>query len=381
MASPDVDFQKLLAPISAEKPTGADPRGDTSHTSLYQRTRTARSEARAAERRSAAGDEGEAAQASPPDWKTVRDLGLKTLTEQAKDLEITAYVIEAFLRLYDFAGLRDGFRLARELIEKYWDALYPTPDEEGLATRIAPLVGLNGDDAEGTLIAPITRVPMTDTPNGERFSRAHYNEANLLKKTTDPKLLQKKLEGGAISLELFQRAVQETKPEFYQALVNDLKACMAEFTKLGEALDKRCQGRGPPTSNIRAALTECMDIIQQVAREKLAALAEKPEAAPKEAAPAPGGAPVAKPAAPGVIQTRDQALDTLTKVAEFFRKTEPHSPLSYTLDQAVRWGRTPLPELLAELIDEAARKALFTRIGIRTADDGKGAPAPPVKKP
>jgi len=379
MASPDVDFQKLLAPISAEKPTGADPRGDNSHTSLYQRTRTARSEARAAERRGAAGDGADDSQSSPPDWKAVRDLGIKSLTEQAKDLEITAYVIESFLRLYDFAGLRDGFRLARELIEKYWDNLYPMPDEEGLPTRIAPLVGLNGDDAEGTLIAPIARVPMTETPNGERFSRAHYNEANLLKKTTDAKLLQKKIEAGAITLELFQRAVQETKPEFYQALVKDLKDCMAEFAKLGEVLDKRCEGRGPPTSNIRTALTECMDIIQQVAREKLAALAEKLEAAPREAAPAAPGAP-AKPAPPpGVIQTRDQALETLTKVAEFFRKTEPHSPLSYSLDQVVRWARLPFAELWTELIPDAGQRSpVFKQIGIRVAEDPKG--AAPAKK-
>jgi type VI secretion system protein ImpA len=377
MASPDVDYQKLLAPISADKPTGADPRGDSSHTSLYQRTRTARSEARAAERRQAAGGEGDGGDTAPPDWKAVRDLGFKSLTEQAKDLEITAYVTEALLRLNDFAGLRDGFRLARELIEKYWDTLYPMPDEEGLATRIAPLVGLNGDDAEGTLIAPIARVPMTDTPNGERFSRAHYNEANLLKKTTDPKLLQKKLESGAVSLEIFQRAVTETKPEFYQALVADLKACMAEYAKLGETLDKRCQGQAPPTSNIRTALTEYLDIVNQVAREKLVVTAEKTEAAPKEAAPAPG-APAKPAAAPGVIQSRDDALNSLMKAAEFFRKTEPHSPLSYALDQVVRWGRMPLPELWTELIADEPRKAVFKQIGIRV-EEAKGA-APPVKK-
>jgi type VI secretion system protein ImpA len=66
------------------------------------------------------------------------------------------------------------------------------------------------------------------------------------------------------------------------------------------------------------------------------------------------------------------------KVAEFFRKTEPHSPVSYALDQVVRWGRMPLPELWTELIADDARKAVFKQIGIRV-DDAKGA-APPVKK-
>src|SRR5271165_4118903 len=132
MASPEVlDFAKLAAPISAEKPTGEDPRKDITPTSPYQQIREARNEARAAERQGA----GDAAADPLPAWKRVRQLGEKALMEQAKDLQITAYLIEALVRLEGFVGLRDGFRLARELTEKYWDGLYPLPDEEGLENR------------------------------------------------------------------------------------------------------------------------------------------------------------------------------------------------------------------------------------------------------
>jgi type VI secretion system protein ImpA len=59
-------------------------------------------------------------------------------------------------------------------------------------------------------------------------------------------------------------------------------------------------------------------------------------------------------------------------VAQFFKKTEPHSPVSYALEQAVRWGRMGLPELLSELIpDDASRVQLFKMVGIR----------PPEQKP
>jgi hypothetical protein len=53
--------------------------------------------------------------------------------------------------------------------------------------------------------------------------------------------------------------------------------------------------------------------------------------------------------------------------------------VSYALDQVVRWGRMPLPELWTELIADEPRKAVFKQIGIRVAEDAKGA-APPVKK-
>ena len=44
------------------------------------------------------------------------------------------------------------------------------------------------------------------------------------------------------------------------------------------------------------------------------------------------------------IRTREDAFRTLLKVAEFFRKTEPHSPISYTLEELVRRGRLPLAD-------------------------------------
>jgi type VI secretion system protein ImpA len=63
----------------------------------------------------------------------------------------------------------------------------------------------------------------------------------------------------------------------------------------------------------------------------------------------------------------------LSSVAAFFRRTEPHSPLSYSLDQAVRWGRLPLPELLKELIgDQSTRNEFFKLSGIPIPEDESG---------
>ena len=82
-----------------------------------------------------------------------------------------------------------------------------------------------------------------------------------------------------------------------------------------------------------------------------------------------GAAPVATAAAGGAagpIRTREDALRELGRIADFFRATEPHSPLAYTLEEAVRRGRMTLPELLAEIIpDEEARFGMLSRLGIR----------------
>jgi type VI secretion system protein ImpA len=54
--------------------------------------------------------------------------------------------------------------------------------------------------------------------------------------------------------------------------------------------------------------------------------------------------------------------------ADFFKRTEPHSPLGYTLEEVVRRGRLPLQDLLKELITEdEVRNRFLIAAGIRPA--------------
>jgi type VI secretion system protein ImpA len=366
MASPEVlDFAKLLAPIPGDDPAGVDIRTDSSPSSLYYRIKDARSAARAAERR-VPEEDGEAARA---DWGPVFRQGQTALAERTKDLEVTAYLIEALVRLHGFAGLRDGFKLARGLVEQYWDGLYPRPDEDGLDTRVAPLTGLNGDDAEGTLIAPIALVPLTQGASVGPFGCYHYEQALTLEKLTAEDR-EKRVNDKTITLATIQRAVNETgkqdgRPvQFFVDLVDDLKQCIAEYDGLCAAVNERCGGPPRPSSNIRNALSSSLDAVMALARDKLPRAVE---AAADGAAGAAGGETRnGPPAVPGTIRQRDEALQLLLSVADFFRRTEPHNPISYALEQAVRWSRMPLPELMAELIpDEPSRQALFKQVGIR----------------
>ena len=68
----------------------------------------------------------------------------------------------------------------------------------------------------------------------------------------------------------------------------------------------------------------------------------------------------------GHLTSRDDAFRTLMQVADFFRRTEPQSPIPYLLEQAVRWGKMPLPELLNEMLPADSIPAQsFKLVGIR----------------
>jgi type VI secretion system protein ImpA len=354
------DFEKLLAPIEGVLPVGPDLRTDSSPTSIYYAVKDARMAARASERQMML----EGHHSGPPlEWRPVLERGFEALAEKSKDLELAAYVVEALVRLQGFPGLRDGFCLLRELVERFWDQLYPLPDEDGIDTRVAPLAGLNGDGAEGTLMGPLVRVPLTAGANAGPYSYSDYQQAQALHGTSE-EVRAKRIARGAITMEQFTQAVNETPPEFFDNLVQVLKDCQDEFEKLTAALDKACGDRSPPTSAIRSSLEQCLDTVRATAGHKL-----KSEAAPAEApaavetAPGMNGTVAARP--PGEVQTREEAFAAITKIADFFRRTEPHSPMSYALDQVVRWGRLPLPQLLLELVpDRGPREYLGKLVGI-----------------
>ena len=69
-------------------------------------------------------------------------------------------------------------------------------------------------------------------------------------------------------------------------------------------------------------------------------------------ASAPAGAPTL--AAP---RNRAEALRQLQMVADFFRRTEPHSPVAYLADKAIKWGEMPLHRWLGEVVKDPASMA------------------------
>jgi len=98
----------------------------------------------------------------------------------------------------------------------------------------------------------------------------------------------------------------------------------------------------------------------------IASAAEPGEAAADGGGAEPGGAAAATSVRAQGINSREEALRALAQIADFFRRTEPHSPLAYTLQEVVRRGRMTWPELIAEIVpDITYRSAILSSLGIR----------------
>ena len=131
------------------------------------------------------------------------------------------------------------------------------------------------------------------------------------------------------------------------------------------------------TSWLRDILHEVRSAIRHFAADKLAA-AEAMEAVDnvaEDATTAGGEASATAGDGTAVVRkingyaSREEALAELTRIAGYFRKTEPHSPISYTLEDAVRRARMTLPELLVELAEDPTHiQRILMAAGIKPPD-------------
>jgi type VI secretion system protein ImpA len=367
VALPDgFDLETLLAPIPGDAPQGADIREDFTAQSPYNRLRDARSEARDAEKGQDAGNDD--ARDPTPLWRTVRELGLKTLAETAKDLEVAAWVTEAYVRSHGLAGLTAGAKLIAGLATQYWDDVFPLPDDYGIETRVAPVTGLNGREGNGSLIQPLHKLPLFMRGDGTPIAIYQYESSAQLG-TLDTERRQARLAAGAIPFDDLEKEMRAQSRNF-ATLRDDAREALAAWQEMAGILDEKASEDPPSTSTVRDIITHVVEIANRYAPpEEGAPVAADGQEAGADGAPgmAMGGGGIGgMSVSPGQVASREDALRALESIATFFRRTEPVSPLSYTLDDAVRRGRMTWPDLLEEIVaDRETRNAILITLGIR----------------
>lgn len=376
MASePTLDLERLASPICDDAPTGVYLK--QADYATFQQVKDRRSEAVAAERKVrelAMYTEDdlmeipeEDRQVATPDWRSVRELCQTILDQRSKDLWVAAWLIEANTRVAGFAGLRDGFGLVYQLVERYWGALYPPHDEdEGYVDTVSQLASLNGDDGPGTLIVPIQEIPLI--PGHPDCTFAAFRQAT-------------GGGGGDLSEAEFYSLARQVDPSALRDAEEDIAAALEAFEAMSRSLEDRCGTHeglpvAPPSTQIRNTLEEIRRTFRLITRDVLSGGSGDADEGPDgPESPAVGTSIAAaggKSAelAQAQVHNREDAFRMLLKASEFFRKTEPHSPVSYMLQQAVRFGRMDLPDLLKELIrDEDVLKQFAERTGVEIPNE------------
>lgn len=365
-----LDLEALLAPLADAGGAGEDLRADESYTSLYQRIRTQRNDARTGERALESADPEANPAAVATAWRDVKKLGAEAIGGKSKDFEIAAWMAEALVRIDGLPGLADAASLIAGLCDQYWDNGFPSLEsEDGIEDRAAPIGGLSGEGADGTLMAAIRRYPLFQRGDGSDGDLFTWQRAEETAAIVDAERRQARIDAGVPAFDALQNEARAGAATL-RAVGQEARAALAAWSAMDTALGNRFGGNAPSTRRVADALQAILDLVSRIAGAPSEASEEAAEA-PQDTGPgavaAAGGAVAA---GPRPLRTREDAIRQLEDIAEFFRKTEPHSPLAFTLEDAARRARLPLPELLVEVLpDYSARRALLTALGIRVADE------------
>jgi type VI secretion system protein ImpA len=333
---------------------------------MYQALKDARLAASDAERNIERGfaeesDAQGAEEAARKSWELIAVEGPALIATTAKDLEIACWLTEALLRRHQLTGLRDGLKLLGGLVERYWEGAFPLPDEDGLETRLIPIVGLTGGEAEGRLIAALRRLKLTDSSDTPflfwQYERAAAGNA-----------------AGTATLDVIAAAMDRSPDAFVQSLAQDARDCMAAADQLEAGLRPHCADETPSFSRLRDALSRIFDSVKR----RVPSTIQPPDAEAAFAEPAEAievstpAAAAAQRAANGELD-REAAFRQLEELARFFRRTEPHSPTAYAIENLVRRGRMSFLDLVQELIDDGSvRRSYFVNAGIQPPPEGTG---------
>ncbi|MBK8597348.1 MAG: type VI secretion system protein TssA [Holophagales bacterium] len=370
---PLLDFDRLLSPVSEDRPSGES----LQYSGLFDEIR----EARRADDVLEQGDWKRELKVA--DWDEAAALATDALLTKTKDLQVAAWLAEALTMLQGFAGARDGLKLMKGLHSQFWETCYPEIDEGDMEGRANVLSFLDRQVALSLRKAPLTRAP------GMNFSWLEWNESrafDIPESITGPldadsqsrlsELKRQAVEENKTAGEDFRKAKGSTPKVFYEDASKALAQAWDEFQGLDRVMDEKFGRQTPGLGELKKAIEEVRRVVDGILKEKRAlepdakAAGGAPAAAEEGGAEA-GGAVVYRVAGPsGPIRSRGEALARLGEVAEFFRQTEPHSPVSYLVQRAITWGQMPLETWLADVIkDTGVLEGIKETLGIRPAGE------------
>ncbi len=299
-----------------------------------------------------------------PGWPAIATQCCEILESKSKDTRVLAWLIESMARSSGFHGLSEALEVSAGLVEAHGKELLPHSPEESFYA----LAFLDKLNQSSSLIDGLGRITLS------RDSSVCFR-AKLIARHLEglpPDQRDELMESGLLLYEDIEKEIEQSDEGDLREFLLGIEISIANAELLDQALGKQSGKAGFGFGRVLSELKTIQEWFKELTHGKLAAsdASEQSEDSSDGANDSEGNDSdrtnkQSGNTKTGNLQSREEALNQLLKVASFFRKTEPHSPLSYTLEQAVRWGKMPLPELLNDLVqDPAVRAEVFRRMGI-----------------
>ena len=311
------------------------------------------------------------------DWAFVSSQSIELLTEKTKDIRLYGWLLEAWSNLYGFEGIAKGLELTQQSLTEFWMLLHPEIAEDDLDQRLGLLQGLINQ-----LPVLIKKTAITNTAisyslmdyeallHQQNLRRKHAEDYDDVPTNT--------------SLEQFEQELFNTSKSFqyknYQAFLEILK----QWNILREVLDGLMGVDAPSFAAIESQLESLHSNLKKIYKTEAFGLqpavttadsVDEKSAADQQTSTqltehiAVAASAINQPFQPKIqshVANREQAMQVLQEISDYFQLNEPHSPVSYMLQKTIKWSQMPLHEWLAQVIKhEDPLEAVHEILGVQ----------------
>jgi len=298
------------------------------------------------------------------DWPRVESLCRDTLTRRSKDLQLAAWLAEAWIYQHGMAGFCAGLHLLLQLVDNYWADLHPPLDQADPEQRLSAFVWMNEK-----FFLPLGRTYLSAPTIRDVAAYTFLDRDDAWKLDAGSRAEKEAEKAGLPTRNLVNNSITFTPTAFYQQLSILLKEAQETLAALSARLDEATGRHAPTFGKLAKQLEGYQHRIQLVLTERPQEEggAEADEGAAISNQESTDGEASTEPETSLRIRSRNEAYQRLAEVAEYLLRTEPHSPTPYLIKRAISWGNLSLGELLLEIVnDERDLMAIYNLLGIPT---------------
>ena len=337
-------IEKLLQPVSPQQPCGPDLANDP----LFDELETLLKGKPEVE----IGNVKKPAE--PPDWKSLRARSSEFLAK-SKHLRVAMMLCGGSLKTAGLEGFHDGVQLIRGLLEQYWPTVYPLLDPTD-----------NNDPTQRLNILSALTMPLgSPAISGWLTILGHLQTAPMCQPKGRPPVTFQQIQAAKQKLPVGEGAaaavpdpaklaatIREAGPEQITTQVQALQQALEAIRGIDQFL----------TAKLGASKTISFSDLEQTLQQMLAEL--QPYLAGGAAEAGAGAVGAASQSASvdgtgkaevggitvrGSIRSRDQVVQALESICEYYKQIEPSSPVPYLLRRAQKLARMDFVEAMQEL--------------------------------
>jgi len=400
-----LDYKQLLEPIEGENPSGRYLKGERAQ---YRALRNTFNAAQSSFRRfietpDSSNDE-ELFDENQKNWQAVSDACWQTLTEESKDIEIYCWWVMSLAFQSDSINkIANSLATLTPFIETFWPDINPyLPDNklksseaseqasERAELQLKPLIQLLGEsNGSGLLYMPLQLFALVGDINLAKYlSATKAGTLPALKSNAQKDFSSykedittsiKALDVAIKSIDSLDICLKSKKTEFSLSAINTqfLRTNLFDCLQAIKYLVAECFQHWPLEQKQHTEDVET-PIETQVEKSTNTNIDDhtNTEVSPQAVTTDRQRAFVESPVIEAGRQTmnRDCAFQQLRHIADYFATSEPHSPVSYLLEKAIRWGYMSLPDLMEELV--SGNDKVLEQINLVTGISGDKAELP-----